>query len=196
MLPSLAKTRCRFCILRKVRRAMKKISNDIPIAEVNRIVYSYADTAVTDELYSFGSVLLTEIRTRAGNIDSKSATMLGWSTAILVFLFTQIDRHSGFVALAFAVASGLCCLLSAIYAFLALRARDEWKWPSDKDWFEESALCDADELKRFHIRSMHEVRQAQNRVTDQKGGRLYLSQDFLVVGALLLALGIAAKMLS
>jgi hypothetical protein len=56
---------------------MKKISNDIPIAEVNRIVYSYADTAVTDELYSFGGLLLTEIRTRAGNIDSKSATMLG-----------------------------------------------------------------------------------------------------------------------
>lgn len=175
--------------------AMKKtVNNDIPIAEVNRIVYSYMDAAITDELYGFGSVLLTEIRTRKGNIDSKSATMLGWSTGLLVFLFTQTDKHSGFVALAFAVASGLCCLLSAIYAFLALRVRDEWKWPSDKDWFEESALSDADELKRFHIRSLHEVKQTWSRVTDQKGNRLYVSQDFLVVGAVLLALGIAAKM--
>jgi hypothetical protein len=86
-------------------------------------------------------------------------------------------------------------LLSAVFAFLALRARNEWKWPSDKDWFEETALCDADELKRFHIRSMHEVRQDQSRVTEQKGNRLFLSQDFLVVGALFLAVGIAAKML-
>lgn len=173
---------------------MKKINNDIAVAEVSRIVYSYTDPAVTDELYSFGNVLLTEIRTRAGNIDSKSATMLGWSTGILVFLFTQIDKHSGFLVLALAVASGLCCLLSAIFAFLALRARNEWKWPSDKDWFEETALCDADELRRFHIRSMHEVRQDQSRVTEQKGNRLFASQDFLVVGAALLALGIAAKM--
>jgi hypothetical protein len=183
------------CIKREVMAAMKKVNNDLPIEEVKRIVYSYGDARVTDELYSFGSVLLTEIRNRAGNIDSKAATMLGWSTGILVFLFTQIDKHSGgFIALAFAVASGLCCLLSAIYAFLALRARNEWKWPSDRDWFEESALCDSDELKRFHIRSMHEVRQAQNRVTDQKGDHLFVSQDFLVVGAALLALGIAAKM--
>src|SRR5258707_13110670 len=123
---------------------MKKVSNDLPIEEVNRIVYSYADANVTDELYSFGSALLTEIRTRASNIDSKAATMLGWSTGILVFLFTQIDKHSGFVVLGWAVASGLCCLFCAIFAFLALRARGEWKWPSDKDWFEETAICDPD----------------------------------------------------
>jgi hypothetical protein len=93
---------------------MKKVNNDLPIEEVKRIVYSYGDARVTDELYSFGSVLLTEIRNHAGNIDSKSATMLGWSTGILVFLFTQMDKHSGgFIALAFAVASGLCCLEDA-----------------------------------------------------------------------------------
>jgi hypothetical protein len=176
---------------------MAKAKNDLSTEEVNRLVYSYDDSGITDELYSFGSVLLQDIRNRAGSIDSKSATMLGWSTGILVFLFTQLDkRTSGGITLAFGVASGLCCLLAAIYAFLALRARNEWKWPSDKDWFEESALSASDELKRFHIRSIHEVRQAQRQVTDQKGARLFISQDFLVIGAVLLACGIAARVLA
>lgn len=171
----------------------KSKNNSLSVEEVNRIVYSYKDSGVTDELYSFGSVLLTEVRNHAGNIDSKSTTMLGWATGMLVFLFTQIDKHGGLVALAFGVGSGLCCLLSAIYAFLALRAHNEWIWPSDKDWFQEAVLSNSDELKRFHLRSIHEVRHAQRRVTDQKGARLFFSQDFLMVGAILLALGIAAK---
>src|SRR6266566_5244275 len=112
--------------------------NDLSLDDVNRLVYSYQGSGVTDELYSFGSLLLTEIRNRAGHIDSKSATMMGWSTGILVFLFTQLDKHGsgGFTALMFGLASGLCCLCAAIYSFLALRARNEWKWPSDQDWFQ------------------------------------------------------------
>ncbi len=174
-------------------------TNDLPKEEVKRLVYSYTDQKITDELYSFGSMLLTDIRSRSGHIDSKAATILGWATGILVFLFTELNRSRGFMELTFGAASGACCLGAAVYAFLALRARNEWKWPSDKDWFTESALssatANAEDLKRFHIRSIHDTKQAQRQVTDQKGDRLLLSQDCLITGAVLFALGIVAKLL-
>jgi hypothetical protein len=174
-------------------------TKDLSKEEVKRLVYLYSDTKITDELYSFGSLLLADVRSRSGHIDSKAATILGWATGILVFLFTELNRSRGSVELTFGVASGACCLGAAIYAFLALRARDEWKWPSDKDWFPEavlsSATANAEDLKRFHIRSIHDTKQALRQVTDRKGDRLLLSQDYLIAGAVLFALGIAAKLI-
>jgi hypothetical protein len=170
-------------------------SNDLSKEDVKRIVYSYSEPKITDELYSFGNMLLADIRARSGHIDSKAATILGWATGILVFLFTELNRSRGFVELTFGAASGFCCLLAAISAFLALRARNEWKWPSDRDWFEPSALSSAEDLKRFHIRSIHEIKQAQRLMTDRKGDFLLWSQDFLVIGAGLFTLGIVAKLL-
>jgi len=90
---------------------MGKTENDLSAEEVNRLVYSYDDASVTDELCSFGTLLLQEVRNRSANIDSKAATMLGWSTGLLVFLFTQLDEKStGLIALAFGVvvASAAC----------------------------------------------------------------------------------------
>lgn len=78
---------------------MDESRNTLSLEDVKRIVGSYKDSGVTDELYSFGSVLLAEVRNRAGRIDSKAATMLGWATGILAFLFTEIDKRlsGGFI---------------------------------------------------------------------------------------------------
>jgi hypothetical protein len=175
--------------------ATKNLSKE----DVKRLVYAYKDPKITDELYSFGSLLLADVRGRSGNIDSKAATILGWATGILAFLFTELSRSRGCVELMCGVASGLCCLVAAIYAFLALRARTDWHWPSDRDWFTESALssanANADNLKRFYVRSLHDTKQAQLQVTDRKGKRLLVSQYFLVAGAVLFALGIASKLI-
>jgi hypothetical protein len=174
-------------------------TKDLSKEDVKRLVYAYKDPKITDELYSFGSLLLADVRSRSGHIDSKAATILGWATGILAFLFTELSRSSGCVELMCGVASGSCCLVAAICAFLALRARSDWKWPSDKDWFAESALSSAnasvDNLKRFYVRSMHDTKQAQRQVADQKGKRLLASQYFLIAGTGLFALGIASKLL-
>ena len=170
-------------------------TNDLSKEDVKRIVYSYNEPKITDELYSFGSMLLADVRGRSGHIDSKAATIFGWSTGILVFLFTELNRSRGLVELTFGAASGFFCLLAVISSFLALRARDEWKWPSDRDWFETSALSSAEDLKRFHIRSIHEIKQAQRQVTDRKGVLLLRSQKCLIIGAGLIALGIVSKFL-
>ena len=125
--------------------------NDLSKEDVRRLVYSYKDTGVTDELYSFGKMLLSETEERAKQIDSKSTAVLGWATAIVVFLFTQLTKASGVLNLSFGLA-GFFGLLAVGCAYAALRPRHEWLWPSDRDWFEQTAFGSADELKRFHAR--------------------------------------------
>ena len=130
-------------------------TNDLPQTEIRRLVYSYQDTKITDELYGFGGMLLNEIDERVKNIDSKAGTVLAWSTAILAFLFTQITSGHGTVNLLLGSMIGALALFAVISAYSTLRTRQEWLWPSDRDWFEATAFGSGDELKRFHIRSMH-----------------------------------------
>lgn len=85
-------------------------------------------------------------------------------------------------------------MLAVLRAYSALRARNNWRYASDRDWFEKTALSDSDELKRFHIRSIHEIRQLQKAIVDKKGGALLKAQRFLVIAASVLTLGIVGKL--
>jgi hypothetical protein len=62
-------------------------NNDLSKEQMKELVYCYDDHGVTDELYSFGVMLLNEIGQRSGQIETKAATTLGWATGMLAFLF-------------------------------------------------------------------------------------------------------------
>jgi hypothetical protein len=171
-------------------------TSDLSKEGVKRLVYSYEDPKVTDELYSFGQILLGEANDWAKQIDSKATGVLGWATAILAFLFTQLTRTSGVVNLSLGVASGLFSLLAVRRAYKALQARKGWLWPSDRDWFEETAFGSADELKRFHIRALHQTRRARMEIDQLKSNQLWRAEQWLAVAAVLLVAGIALQLLS
>ena len=69
--------------------------NDISDDDLPTILDSYEDQKVTDHLYAFGSMLITEIGQRADRIESKANLVIGWSTALLAFLFTQLGKLTG-----------------------------------------------------------------------------------------------------
>ena len=167
--------------------------NDLSSEEVERLIYSYEGIGVTDELVSFGQTLVAEVQQRSGQIDSKAAMVLGWSTAVLAFLFSSLRGASVTPSLGFSVIGALCALFAALQAYRALRARQGWESPSDADWFEKSALINADELKRFHIRCWHGVRQSQNALAEQKGKLLLSAQRLLVLAAAFLAAGLIVQ---
>jgi hypothetical protein len=171
-------------------------SNDLSKDEITRLVYSYKDEKITDELYSFGEMLLSETDDRAKQIDSKATSVLGWATAILAFLFTQLIQANGIINLFLGVSSGLFSLLAVRRSYKALQARKGWLWPSDRDWFEETAFASADELKRFHIRSLHEVRSKRMEITELKSNHLWRAEKWLAFAAVLLVAGIAVRLLS
>jgi hypothetical protein len=170
--------------------------NDLSDAEVEDRIYSYEDMGVTDELLAFGQVLVEEVQQRGGQIDSKAAMVLGWSTAVLAFLLDRVRDVSVVWSLGISLAGGLCALFAAILAYRALRARQGWKYPSDADWFQKSALVSGDELKRFHIRCWHEIRKSQNALVEQKGKLLLSSQWLLVIAAAFLTAALVAQVLT
>lgn len=169
--------------------------NDLTKETVSNLVYSYKDNAVSEELNSFGLMLLAASQERARQINSTAVTILTWATGILAILITQLDVSATRIQLVILLFGSASSLVAVIYSFLALRIRDEWLWPSDKDWFQKTALVSKDELMRFHIRSIHEVKQAKELITERKGLFLFRAQQFLMSGAFLLATGIAAKLI-
>lgn len=168
--------------------------NDLSKEAVSDLVYSYKDNGITEELNSFGLMLLSESQERARQINSAAVTVLTWATGVLALLVTQLDVSATGIQLATLLLGAASSLLAVICSFLALRIKDQWLWPSDKDWFEESALVSKDELTRFHIRSIHEVKQAKEIITERKGLLLFRAQQFLMAGAFLLAIGIVTKL--
>lgn len=167
--------------------------NSLTKDAVKELMNSYDQPQVTDELYSFGAMMLSEVQERGGQVDSKATVILGWATAILAFLFTQLNGD-GTLSTLIGVAAGAFALLTVLCAYNALRARKDWRYASDLDWFEKTALSDSDELKRFHIRSIHEIRQNQKTIIDGKGKSLLKAQCFLVIAAGILTLGIVGKL--
>ena len=163
--------------------------------EVDKVVYSYEQSEVTDQLYVFGSVLLAEIQDRAKQIDEKAVTVLGWSLAVLAFLFTQANNFGSGAALFLAIICAISASLATICAYRAREARRAWGWPSDMDWFE-AAKDGADELKRYHIRAMHAARQAQLDLTGIKGTWLIRSEKLLVFAGATLGVAVLFRLLT
>lgn len=176
------------------RLAMRQ--NDLSAEEVTELVYSYESIDVTDELIAFGQIMLSEVQQRAGQIDSKAATILGWSTAVLAFLFASFYSISITAGLAFSAASAVAAAVSALQAYRSLRAREGWQWPSDADWFEKSALVSGDELKRFHLRCWHGVNKSQNVIAERKGKLLLSGQHWLLIAGGILGSGLVIRLLN
>ena len=163
-------------------------NKDLSGEEVRDVVYAYKDCSVTEELYLFGSSLLEDLKSRSDHINSKATTVLGWATGILAFLFAQYGKFHATPAHYFALCSSFFAMLAAGSAFLALRTRDDWSWPSDRSWFQETAVKSGDEMKRYHLRVMHEVKHDRHAVIDKKGNLLiYAETFFFLSGAVLLA---------
>jgi hypothetical protein len=169
-------------------------TNDLSAAEVSSVVYSYQDAEVTNELYAFGSSLLLDVKNRSEHINAKATTVLGWAIGVLAFLFAESGKINGNAAHFFALCSSLLALLAAVLAFLSLRTRDDWKWPSDKSWFQQKAVKSGDEMRRYHLRVMHEAKQGRHAIVEKKGELLMYAEMSLTLSGLLLFIGLIVKL--
>ncbi len=171
--------------------------NSLSKDQVKEAVYSYKESAVTDQLYAFGCVLLSEIQDRAQQINGKGVMLIGWSIAVLAFWFSQFDKvavksHADIFVGYIAMGSAALALLSIVFSYLAIRTREDWKWPSDQDWFQ-AVKEGEDELKRFHVRTIHMARQAQLQITESKGYWLLRGERLLIASGVLLALAVFVR---
>ena len=181
-----------------LQETLKKRLNDMSDDHVRQVVNDCEETDVIDHLYSFGLMLTAEIGQRSDRIESKANLVVGWSTAILAFLVTQLGKLTASRHALQLIAIGIALLaMSALWcAFLALKSRSDWIWPSDKDWFCESEVGSSERIKKFHLQCLHGVRQTHQRITQKKGRMLRYSEWFLLTAALLLTLEVVLSLAS
>ncbi len=101
-------------------------TNSLSISDVKKVVYSYQEPEVTNQLYAFGSVLLEEIQDRAKQIDAKAVMVLGWSLAVLAFWFTQAKEIRGFIEFILAAISAVLALLAVVFSYKARKISERY----------------------------------------------------------------------
>ncbi|SRR6266567_3313625 len=170
--------------------------NDLSQDEVKKLLSPVNNEEVITELYSFGSMLLSDMKEHVSQIESKGAVVLGWSTGTAAFLFTQFDRLKGSLNSAIVFLSLLLAIAAIVSAYLVIRTRGDWRIPSDKDWFMAKALDSPDDLRIFHVRSLHEIKESQAKIADHKGAWLARAELALIACAAFLFVGVLVKTIS
>ena len=105
----------------------------VDVAEVEFRLPSLADDSV-EELYRFGTLMVSSAQLRTARLDAKLTGILGWSSAALAFLLvggSALRPHgSALVVLLLPIA---ITTTSVIAAYFGLESR-LWPTPSERDW--------------------------------------------------------------
>lgn len=166
------------------------VDNNLSKESVKKLLSSYENVAITNELYQFGTTMLSEVLQRVARLDSKLGTIFGWATALIAFVFVEASKVENSLSFYCMLFSGVSALGAVVFAFRGLQTRSDWKSPSDKSWFAERHLASEDALKRYHIRVMHDTRSSRLQSTQIKSARLYFAEIALMLAAVLLILGV------
>jgi len=172
------------------------LARELPDNEVDIVIDNIVSEEVTNELYKFGTMLLSENESRTAAIDSKATTLVGYSGAILAFLILQAPTWTRATSweLAGISLAALAAAVACIFAFSALRGARDWTWFSEKQWFpKNAALQGADQLKRHYLKCMHGVKQSNHRITNEKANSLIAAQLLLAAAAIALGLTLTAS---
>ena len=164
-------------------------TNELSNEEFKNLIHSYTQSGVTDQLYTFGSLLTAELQLRTSQVEAKATTLMGWSTGVLVLLFATVRTPDKSVIGWLFVAGSLSVVTAIVCAFSTIRTRNSWATPSDKSWVPPSIAKNpsADEMKRYHLMVLHEVRNANVALANSKARMLLIAEAALGLGSVLFA---------
>jgi hypothetical protein len=165
------------------------ITNQLNQEEVRRRLGAYTDNETTDELYSFGLILVNESKDRYNGFDDKATKIAGYAGAIIALLISQFRTLRSLVdpwAMYLVLGAALLCLVSAGIGINAL-SLSQVDWFSPNEWLREDSLSDAEKLKRYRVLTMYGVGQSYLVACEKKAHRItYALRTLLVSGMLLL----------
>jgi hypothetical protein len=154
----------------------------VDVAEIEILLPSLADDSI-EELYRFGSLMVSGSQQRALRLDSKLTGILNWSSAVLAFVLIDANvSHLHGIALAVSVVVMLIALASVAYSYLGLKSR-LWQMPSEGDWFQRKALEKPGVLRRYHIVSMLNMHQSQSEGNERRASMLKWAERCLAGSA-------------
>jgi len=166
----------------------------VNIDQVIEFLGGNPDERVVAQLYDFGKLLLDQIRALRDSHDAKLTSCLGWSVAILaVVLVAPKDWMQAGLVGNLTIAASISAALSTAVSGWALYVRGGWKWPSERDWFNDEYLRWPPALQKQHLIAMLEAHQCYASRTQAKGGYLHAAQLCLAASGLFFAVAAISK---
>ena len=161
----------------------------INIDDAKAALRAHPTREVLDELRGFGDLMMSEVVSRAGLLETKALGALGWASVILAFLLLggPTWRNVAWWQTCGLVLGALAALFSAERSFDALRVR-KWTWPSQRDWFRSDLFDDVNSLRIYHLLALLENHETHSLANGEKARSLEWAQWGLLLAALLIAL--------
>lgn len=148
-----------------------------------------------DELYCFGSMLLSETRERKSRLESKATNVLVWSMAFVAFIFSRVDSgkfsfNSGArIPSVFALVAAVAAMVSIVFSWMVVRV-GYGPIVGDEHWFPSEDINNPEELKLYHVRVMHTAKTNSEQSANSKGIWLYRAQTFMAISGIFLAVAV------
>jgi hypothetical protein len=164
--------------------------------DVDALVMNCPSKDAIQQLLSFGEKLLNAHEDRVSTIERKSATLVGYSTAILAFLATRNVPTVGSMSQAvLLVAGGSFAIAACVSAGVALHGGRNWQAMGEHTWFpaDPHVVADADALGRWYLRAMHQSLQANHRIADQQAAAMVRAQMWTAAAGVCLGLLLVAE---
>ena len=165
----------------------RDVFQPVSSADAEKWMTDKSSKDLIDAVYTFGTLMLTEMNGRMSAVDGKATSILGWSSAALAFLLIDqpwLQTLSWFEVL-LVVFSVLAASNAALMAGLALRLR-KWPWPSERDWFQHTLFDDPVRLRTFYTATMLKAHRESGLQSVWKAWFLTRAQWSLVAAILLI----------
>jgi hypothetical protein len=153
---------------------------------------------VVDELFDFGSLVISEAQQRSAQLDSKLGTYLGYGAAIVALLSIgdwEALKH-GPLALKMVMLISLALAMGAIIAVVIALKSEQWPVPSEIDWFKSKYIGDGDKLRRYHISALLKAHQEQQQNNETKANTMFVAELLIGVSGFCAAIALAIRILS
>lgn len=164
--------------------------------EMRKRLASYTDTAITDELYGFGEMMVEKAVDRFKGLDTKAAAIAAYSIGIITLLVSTqgswVSTLRGWAV--FPILSALAAFISAACAVSALWLR-KTEWFSQDEWIKADGLTSAEVLRRSHLINMWGVLSSHQTASDAKASRVALAEGSLLASAVMLVVSLGVAVL-
>lgn len=158
--------------------------------EVKERLECYESAGVTDELYDFGKMLVSDIVERHNRLEGKATTTAAYSIGVITLLASTyanwINRGISYGVLV-AVAAAFAATVFSVWSLKL----EQFDGISQTEWFERSCLDDREALRKFHVFTMWGVFASHESVSDKKASRIRIAQGLLLVAAISIVLTLA-----
>lgn len=132
------------------------MATKLSVNDVKERLASYKESTVTDELYSFGTMMLHDATDRLAKSDAKASAIAGYAGALIALLASTAtmwlkQTHSW--QLLIPVAAIVSFFFAALFAVLSMTLKST-DWFSPNEWMKADCLQSAERLRRYHVLTM------------------------------------------